>query len=386
LKRRKLIRILIITFILTQLGMASVFVVNEFLHFTSSNSAIYFVRGEAGGFDIKRDLFIEDADRLIFKIDFNGVFAKMKRELAVARHKPTLELTWDRDDGVGGIKSFRPDGTILSMAFSRYRDDVGPVGGLFLGGDLSVGDSLRSEDSNTSGFGYFDGKDWFHIWCASNEGFSITGTKTAVVPSLWKYLGSRVLKNTQDEVMVESRHETTVENSLIRMTRLVSMKADEDYFVLRVKFTNASPNVISYNYAYGDEPWIGRFGTSEGDVGWYDGGVVNYEKFISPVKHSYAGFWDIGNDAANEGHDGYTGYANFVEWLSPTPSYVFFANSFEDCCDESTSLSDEYNRILDIVWLNHMLMPGESRDHTMAVGMAKVDDSGSLPVKPEVVF
>jgi hypothetical protein len=382
--RRRILRVLIYTFLFTQLGMAGVFVINEFFQFTSSNSAIYLVRGDAGGVEVKRDLFIEDADRLIFTVDFNGVLAKLKRELAVARGSSSLELTWDSVEGVGDVKMFRSDGTAVSLSFSRYREDAGPIRGLFLGGDLPYADSSRSRDGNTSGFGYNDGQAWYHIWCASNEGFSISGTDSTVVPPLWEYLGSRVLKDSAEEVIIESRHEAELEGARVKMTRLVSVRADRDYFILKVKFANASTKAISYNYAYGDEPWLGQFGSSSGDVGWYEGGLVQYEQFISPAKYKYVGYWDIGNPAAEE-KDTFTGYANFVEWLSPTPSYVFFANSFTNCCNETSSLSHEHERILDIVWLNQLLMPGESRDHTLAIGMAKQGPDG-LPLKPSVTF
>jgi hypothetical protein len=385
LKNRRILRVLIYTFIFTQLGMASVFVGNELLHATSSNSVVYFVRGETGGVKLTRDLFLEDAEKLIFMIDFNGILARLRRELAVARHRATLELTWDKDEGVGNIKQFRPDGSVLSLAFSRYRDEVGRLQGLFLGGELSFGDTQRSKNRNSSGFGYFDGDDWHHIWCSSNEGFSIAGTNTAVVPSLWKYTGSRVLKDTEEEVILESSHEVEVDGSLIYMKRYVSIKAEKDYFVLKVKFINASPNLLAYNYAYGDEPWVGDYENSRGDVGWYGGGLVMYEKFISPSNYSYAGFWDIGNEAAGEDHT-FSRYANFIEWTAPTPSYVFFSNSFEKCCDESASLSDDHKRVLDVVWFNQNLLPGESKSHTLVLGMAEVDPSSKIPVKPEVDF
>lgn len=137
-----------------------------------------------------------------------------------------------------------------------------------------------------------------------------------------------------------------------------------------------------YSFAYGDEPWVGHFGGSEGDVGWYGGGLIRYEGFISPTQYRYAGFWDYGNDAAGEKHI-YTGYANFIEWLSPTPSYVFLSNTIDNCCNELLPLSSIYRRSINIVYLNQILMPAESRDHVFAIGIAGLNPK-DLPKKPDV--
>ncbi|MDP2167486.1 MAG: hypothetical protein Q8J64_04045, partial [Thermodesulfovibrionales bacterium] len=138
-------------------------------------------------------------------------------------------------------------------------------------------------------------------------------------------------------------------------------------------------------YAYGDEPWVGDFGASEGDVGWYKEGLVKYEQFISPVKHRYAGYWDHGNEAAGEQHH-YTEYADFIEWVTPTPSYVYFSNSFDACCSATSALQTVYNRVINIAWLNQILLPGDSKDHILFIGMATVDPLIAFPKKPETVL
>jgi hypothetical protein len=377
------LRVLVGVVLLAHVGMAGVFVFHELLGFTSSNAALYVLRGRQGGIELSRDLLLEEADRLIFMLDANCLFNWFMRGLAMARGKPVMELTWDRARGVGDVKQFRPDGTILSLTFSRYLEDAGRPQGLFIGGDLPYGDIARDEDSDTSGFGYYDGQGWKHIWCALNEGFHVKGTGQTLVPPFWKYTGSRVLKNSMQEVMLESTHEALVEGQKIIMRRYVLFRAGQDYFVLRVKFTNASPKPLVYGYAIGDEPWVGSFGASRGDVGYYEAGLVQYEKFISPRRHSWAGFWDIGNPALGE-QGPFTGYANFVQWFQPAPTYVFFSNSLDDCCSELTPLQSPVDRVINIVWLEQLLMPGQSREHVLAFGMARYDGRSPLPVKPRV--
>jgi hypothetical protein len=302
--------------------------------------------------------------------------------MAVARQNPVLELTWNDKEGVGDLKQFRTDGTMLSLCFSRSSDLTGTPRGLFLGGDLPYGDASRDSGQDTSGLSYFDGEEWNHVWCASNEALKFTGSDRNYVPPDWAYLGSKVLKSTKDEVILQSTHRLDAGGHSVLMTRIASLRAEDDYMVLKMKLSNVGPAPVSYGYSWGDEPWVGRFGLSKGDIGWYDGGLVKAETLISPYKHRYAGLWDYGNDMAGEGHD-FTGYANFVEWFTPLPSLVFFSNAIDKCCDEAVPLSSETDRVINIVWLNQMLMPQESRTYTLAVGLARPDPQTGMPVKPQ---
>jgi hypothetical protein len=378
--KKRLIKILVITIALVNIAMASVFVFHEFLDFTSSNSALYFLRGRYGGIEIRRDLLLEDAKRVIFMLDANSIFNYLVKGIAVAKHKSVLELTWDEDVGFGHVKQFRPDGTELTFPFSRFMIGERVVQGLFLGGDLSYGDMTRSDHHNTSGMGYFDGERWYHIWCRTNEGIRLRGGKLISVNTM-DFLGSRVLKNTEDEVILQSDHRLVRDSQVIGMRRFASFRAGDDYYTLKVMFTNEGLRPVIYGYAWGDEPWVGDFGSSRGDIGWYQGGLIKTERIISPNRFRYAGFWDYGNDIAGEGHD-FTGKANFVEWAPPVPSYVMFSNSLEKCCDEKLPLSSDEVRIVSVMWHDQMLMPGESRTYTLAVGMAALDPDTGMPAKP----
>jgi hypothetical protein len=383
--KRKVIVTLLITVAFVNMAMASVFVFHELFNITSSNSALYFLRAKTGGVEIKRDLFIEDADRMMFMVDTSNVFNYLMKGMAIARQSPLLELTWDEEEGIGEIKQFRTDGSMLSVCFSRSTDILGQPKGLFLGGDLPYGDKSRDPDHDTSGFSYFDGEDWHHIWCASNEAFKLVGLERNFTPSDWEFIGSKVLKNTNDEIIVQSSHELDVNGNSILMRRIVSFRAGEDYYVLKIKLTNSGPKPITYGYSWGDEPWLDRYGDSTGDIGWYDGGLIKTEHLISPTKHKYAGFWDYGNELAGEDHN-YSGYANFVEWFSTTPSLVFFSNAIDKCCDETAPLSSKTDRVMNIVWLNQILMSKESKTYTLAIGMAKPDPETGMPVKPDTAI
>lgn len=94
--KRFLVKVIIGVVVFIKIAMIGVFIFHEFFNFTSSNSAIYILRGEKGGIELSRDLFFESADRLIFMLDVNCIFDYFMKGLAVAKGKPLLELTWDK--------------------------------------------------------------------------------------------------------------------------------------------------------------------------------------------------------------------------------------------------------------------------------------------------
>lgn len=306
-------------------------------------------------------------------------------------------MSWNAEGGDGVIKEFRSDGTEFLVSLSRYRNTSGVPNGLFIGGDLPLGDPERTQDSsnNNTGMAYYNGKRWLHIWCSLNEGVSIAGAgKQVYAPENWMYLGGRVHKATASQVILESEHEITLTllNGMpvtLGMDRKMFKKLDQDYLILEVSFVNKSPVPLTYTYELGDEPWVGDFYRgSKGNVGWTDGMTYEYEGFIRTDSHRFAGYWDIGNSNINEQGE-FTGVADFVEWLSEPPSYAYFANNFGyRRVDRKKPLSSRDNRVIGLVWLDQPLKPGERRTHVLALGMAMPHPERGVyfPIKPHVVF
>ncbi len=390
LSKRFLVKVLIFVFIIVNVSIALVALSHEVFDFTSSNSALYITKNKHGKIEIKRDLLFEESDSLLYMINLNPIFRIFTKEIAVAKNKPILELTWDIKSGRGNIKQFRPDGTMFSLTLSRFKEGHANPQGLFIGGELPLADADLSEEHNTSGFSYYDGNEWHHIWCALNEGIRIYGTNILIMPSTWKYLGSKVLKNSQEEIILESNHEARFNidygpNNLgiLRMKRQLLFRAGDDYFIVRTKLSNIGNNIINYGYIVGDEPWIGDFGSSYGDVGWYQGGLIEREDYLSPFHYNYAGYWDRGNHAAGE-KGSFSGYANFIQWFSPVPSFVYFANQFDKCCSKSIPLWSNDNRVINLLWNNQGLLPGQSKQYVLAFGMARINPLTGFPQKPQV--
>ncbi len=360
-------------------------------HLTSTNAVLYFLRQPDGSMELTNHLRPDEHDRVERMLDVSclfNLFAQTEATVGLGN----IELTWNDREGDGVIKEFRPGGTELLVVLSRYADDEGTPQGLFIGGDLPLGDTQRSSGAgnNNTGIAYYDGKRWNHIWCSLNEGVSLGGSATVYGPEKWKYLGSRVLKSTTSEAMVESSHEIRallkgVPVSLF-MKRTLLKRLGDDYLILKVEFTNQGSATFLYSYELGDEPWVGDFYRgSRGNIGWTDGELFKYEDYVNTSLHSFAGYWDAGNDVIGEGR-GFSGYADFVEWLSGPPSFVYFANNFGYArVDARKPLSSWNNRVISMIWLNQMLRPGERRAYVFAFGMAKPAQAGGrFPQKPAV--
>jgi hypothetical protein len=169
----------------------------------------------------------------------------------------------------------------------------------------------------------------------------------------------------------------------LSMKRTLYKKVGQNYILLKIQYTNTGSTPVKYLQAFGDEPWVGDFKRgSEGNVGWTCDSLYERSTYISPEKYGYAGFWDYGNESANERHV-YTGYADFVEWFSPRPDFVYFSNGFKYPDKKREVLDSPDNRTIQILWVSQTLKPGESRTYELALGMA-VPHGTILPVKPQV--
>jgi hypothetical protein len=378
-------------FLFIIMSFVGIFASYRFFNLSSSNAVLYVIRDTNGLVKFTDDMDFNKSGSLIFMLDASCFFSFVEGIASSAAGEPVVELTWDREQGKGVIKEIRPDGSKFLVVLSRYHENNGDPQGIFIGGDLPYGDVDRWKDRsrNNTGISFFDGHKWLHIWCSSNEGLIIKGIEKPVDPQQWTYLGSRVLKKKASEVMLQSMHEFRAFTAEavpvnILMTRTLHKKTGDDYVTLKVQYINLSDLPLEFSYFYGDEPWVGEFGDSAGEVGWTEGKIYNKESYFLPPNHGFAGYWDIGNELAGEEHD-FSGYADFIEWFSNPPALVFFSNSFSfENLRENKALDSRDNRIINLVWFSETLKSGESKTYDLALGMARPNPLTGLPVKPAV--
>lgn len=360
-----------------------------FVHFniTGHCKGIFLLKGENGAyFEVKDDLYLGENHRFLAGMDLSGPLNRLAHLFGRSRHElPYLTYEWDAKRGVGFVRNHLPGGRQLLTSFSRFKlDGEGQSAGLFVGGSLPA-QAMTEDDRkiNQSGMAYFNGERWFHIWCNANEAIKSQRTARNYYPSQWKFLGSSVLKASDTEVTISSRHEVVIDNVPLHIERIADFKAGQPFFILSFRIENTGREPARFFYYYGDEPWLGNYGTSGGNVGWVKNRLVKYVSIIDTRKYTYAGFFDCGNDAIGEGHN-FTRTANFLEWESALNTIVYYAN------DPGENILDKLDkeplqgasRTMFIQWGPSNLPPGGTDYYLLAVGMANTDPRTGFPVKP----
>lgn len=351
------------------------------LNCSGHGEGVFVLRGLNGAWlEIRDDVFLGEEGRVLAGWSFNRCqfFAADPDDSEVF-----LEYRWNEVDGYGYVVNHLGGGRLLQTNFARYIDsDNRLTRGLFVGGGRP--EALRMESpwrGSDTGMAYFDGSSWSHIWCNTNEVIGFGGNTFA--PSSWQYLGSRVERLDQQQLVVVSRHGLSFKGLPLEIERRAVFVAGQPFFDLTISLRNQGGLPVNYFYFYGDEPWVGRYGGSAGDVGWVAGRLVNYEEKIDPRRHSFAGMADFGNPAIGEGRQSQT--ANFLEWRGPNlPDQVFFANFYQGFNHPPSTLVplSGDGRSIGLYWGPKQILAGESQSMRLSIGMAEIDYASGLPHKP----
>jgi hypothetical protein len=354
--------------------------------FASRSEGLFLLKAEHGAlFELKNDLYLGEEGRLIYGIDFGDPRYRLFNIFKA--HKPTepyLYYEWDEDEGDGYVRNFLPGGRQLLTCLSKFKDESGKyVLGVFVGGGLPetvIGDDAVKMDE--TGMAYYDGKRWYHIWCTANEAIVQASPRKPIFPSDWEYLGSNVVDEGGKALTIRSRHGVVLDGAPLRIERMARFRAGDPYFVLNIKIINTGRKTAGYYYLYGDEPWVGDYGTSAGNVGWVKGRIINHETALDVDQYAYAGLYDYGNDAIGEGHE-FSMAADFIEWMGEVkPTKLYFSNAPGVVYKNVPLKSD--TRFIGLEWGPRQLRPGGSDSITLAIGMAPHDVKTGIPVKPDV--
>jgi hypothetical protein len=351
---------------------------------------LYLLREKGSNkYEIADHLFVGREKQIVYAMDLGNRYYKIARNM-LPKHNENfnhLHCEWNPKDGNGMVSNYFADGTALVTYLGRYLDEEKEVHGIFVGGGLpETVESNVNYNMNNSGMTYFDGKRWYHIWCSVNEGVGSAVTGKALTPSHWEFIGSGVEQKSADKVTITSSHKTFIDDIPVRIDRKIRFTAGQPYFNLEITLTNIGTAPLFYNYLYGDEPWVGYYGTSLGDVGWVKDRIINYEEMIDTTKYSYAGIADIGNRVIGE-QPVYTNLANFIEWFGPErPMYGYFANNMDVLPKPNQKIPLESNeRFIGLSW-QRKLEPSESSTLRLAIGMAMLDPKTGIPVKPPTAW
>lgn len=358
-------------------------------NFAPEVDGLFILQGEKGDWlEITDDLVPEDATRLIWGKPLYLFKNVVENSKCVDSTKSCIDFTWDKKNGRGFIRNTWPDGSKLVINLGRFKDSNGKYpAGIFIGGGLPTSDpDYRFMNNDATGMTYFDGRRWNHVWCNANEGLIFpTAPFFVSYPSDWNFKGSWVRENDGTNLTIESRHRLLFSGIPIDVKRLLFYTAGNSYVILATEFTNLSTIPFPFQYMYGDEPWIGDFGSSAGDVGWMERELILTEREVDTKQNSYFGMFDYGNELVGEEHH-YTGIANFIEWEKrsrPEKAYISNDSGGVRSLDKAIPLVSPSNRFIGLQYGPKTLKPGESFAFSIAVGMAARDTKTGLPLKPK---
>ena len=332
------------------------------LDFSDEINGLYLLKCDRGrALDIKTDLLLGEENRLLAKLEFQPIIRFFGGGERPAR-KAHLEYRWNKRNGSGYIFNHNSDGTQLLTCFSRFLDSQGAIPkGLFIGGGLpySRHDDIELTMSAT-GMAHFNGKEWHHLWCNANETIA-SGPDEKHDPSTWQFIGSKIVSSNDQKLILRSSHLIPFKGTTLRMDRYAVFQADQNYLILMFNITNIGSMPTEYFYVYGDEPWVGEFGTASGNVGWSKEKLYYFEGAVNPQTNSYAGMYDKGNPYILGEKKSFTGMANFIQWMGDNkPDLVYFSNKEGQFAEEKEMipLHSKDNRVIflngDLVSLGRM--------------------------------
>ncbi len=349
---------------------------------------LFVLRGENGQwFELNGDLVPEDAPRLIWAMPLYPFKKVVEGSKCSDKSQACIDFRWNKQRGRGFIKNTWPDGSKLVINLGRFKDSNGKYpSGIFIGGGLPPADpDYRFLDNDATGMTYFDGQRWHHVWCNSNEGLiSPSQPNMPSYPSDWTLKSSWVRENNGRDLTIESNHSLTLNGVPMDAKRMLFYTTGNSYVILSTVFTNRGKVSLPLTYMYGDEPWIGEFGSSAGDIGWTGKELILTEREINTTKYSYFGMFDYGNELAGEEHR-YSGIANFIEWDKDSKPNKAYISNFSGGIlnpDKIVPLVSPSNRFIGLQYGPYILQPGASFGFTLAVGMAGRNQKNGLPIKP----
>lgn len=329
---------------------------------------LYLLESEFGRpFELKDDLMLGDGPRLIAGVSFSALRELLSRSNGQV---PRLDVEWDEEDGGGFITNYLDDGRALQTVFGRYVDDEGRnPQGVFVGG--AVAEVASGVVQNQSGMALRDARGWHHIWCNVNELLVLTATGRVVFPGEWKFLGSRLLANDPRRAVIQSEHEVKVSGVHLRMERFGYFKAGSPWFRLGINIVNLGEEPVPLSFGYGDEPWVGEFGSAEGNIGWTDGRIAPTVSWIDMRTSQWGGILDTR-----------FGLANFVSWVGSAPDLAYFGNhpGTPSVAEFGEPLASN-EVFIGLEWRNRRIDAGETLSLRLTLGLATTGADG-LPVPP----
>jgi len=297
-------------------------------------------------------------------------------------------MNWNPRTGRGSVLQVLKNGDKLRTAFQMVFK--GYTGGLVIG------------SFSGSGYGLFprrpiNGFEKINVFCAQDESIW-DHTEKAEYTYGWsenygtgedgkrlEYVGGKVLEQGPERIVLRSENA----GGCYRVRKVAYTRLDVPWWILATRLSNRCGRPVRFDFFSGDDPWIGLYRSSDGDVGWTPEGLVRRERALGLGRFESGGFYDLGNEALGQREGSFSNQANFflLDPAVPLPDLTLFANRFAHSADEvdpGRPLDNKSLTALNMGWRNLRLAPGEGFTVAFAVGLARTGKPGEVPRPREI--
>jgi hypothetical protein len=300
-------------------------------------------------------------------------------------------VRWSAKTGKGDVVQRLPGGDLLRTCF--HVGYAGYTGGLVIGA------------YNGSGLGFYPKKPIrgfrrINVLCAQDEsildrasGKELTygwseNLGTGPDGERLEYVRGRILERGPRRVVLQSENA----GGCYRVTKVATARRGTRYWIIATRVTNRCDKPVRFDLFSGDDPWLGLYRSSDGDVGWSaERGILRNEAAFGPGRFTAGGLYDLGNRALGQKEGGFSGQANFfaVDPAVPLPDLTLLANRFAHAASEvdpKRALDNKSITALNLGWIDRSLPPGRGFTFALAMGLARTDPRrpGALPRLPDI--
>jgi hypothetical protein len=295
-------------------------------------------------------------------------------------------LGWDPATGRGTVALTTPAGERVRI--SLMEGFPGYTGGLLLGG---FGGSAYvrwpaggpeegvafwcAQDESLWLKGPNGGREFSHGW-SENFGSGPDGTPL-------RLLGGAVLANDASGLLLRAEN-GTLPFHLARWLLVLS----DGTLLTRLRIANAGATPIRFAFWEGEDPWVGRYGTSEGDLGWWGspGQPGRWQRTEGGPSTPFPRCLGIGDPGEGEGGPP---AANFLCLApeAPAPDVFLFADHFAHDpaeMDPERPLTSGAMVAFNLGWTGLALDPGAAWEVAWAAGATAPPSASQAPIAPVV--
>ena len=299
-----------------------------------------------------------------------------------------FSVHWDPFTGRGDVTERLDAGDVLRTCF--HCAYPGYTGGLVIGNMGASGMELRPRQP-------LRGYESINVFCAQDESIWDLDEKaeytygwsesygTGPDGKRLEYVRGQVVERDDSHVVLSSENA----GGCYQVNKIALTRAEWRYWIIATRIKNRCDHPVSFHFHSGDDPWLGMYASSDGDVGWTPTELIRSEKGFFAGEFTAGGLYDLGNSELGQTAGGFSNQANFfaLDPSLPLPDFTAFANRFAHDSgevDEGKPLDNQSMTALNMGWRSRTLAPGASMVMTVALGLATTGEPGSLPQLPSI--